>query len=188
MSCYICIHDIAYVIIYHYISYQVISYHIISYQCISVHISSMSLSYHHRHHHHHHHHHHHCHYQYHYHIISSYLSTLFVSCHIIVVCQYVSIMRLSCHYHVMSFSYHHHITYHHRACQEKTKSKYRTERKNRDAFRDLLRQHGDEGKITSSTFWGDYAEKARKCDAKHHEPTTDSIEFQEDERDHAWMS
>lgn len=44
--------------------------------------------------------------------------------------------------------------------QEKTKSKYRTERKNRDAFRDLLRQHGDEGKITSNTFWGDYAEKA----------------------------
>eukprot|EP00438_Fugacium_kawagutii_P000029 Skav208215 [mRNA] locus=scaffold3686:16063:20211:- [translate_table: standard] len=45
--------------------------------------------------------------------------------------------------------------------EEKTKSKYRTERKNRDAFRDLLRQHGDEGKITSNTFWGDYAEKAR---------------------------
>ena len=45
------------------------------------------------------------------------------------------------------------------ATQEKTKGKYRTERKNRDAFRDLLRQHGDDGKISSNTFWGDYAEK-----------------------------
>ncbi|CAK8991092.1 unnamed protein product [Durusdinium trenchii] len=46
--------------------------------------------------------------------------------------------------------------------KEKTKTKYRSERKNRDAFRDLLRQHGDEGKITSNTFWGDYAEKVVK--------------------------
>eukprot|EP00434_Breviolum_minutum_P001380 symbB.v1.2.001213.t1/scaffold66.1/size357995/16 len=46
--------------------------------------------------------------------------------------------------------------------KEKTKGKYRTERKNRDAFRDLLRQHGDDGKISSNTFWGDYAEKVVK--------------------------
>ena len=43
--------------------------------------------------------------------------------------------------------------------KDKTKAKYRAERKNRDAFRELLRQHGKEGKITSSTFWGDYAEE-----------------------------
>ncbi|CAE7556512.1 PRP40A [Symbiodinium pilosum] len=43
--------------------------------------------------------------------------------------------------------------------KDKTKAKYRAERKNRDAFRDLLREHGKEGKITSSTFWGDYAEE-----------------------------
>lgn len=49
------------------------------------------------------------------------------------------------------------------ATQEKTKGKYRTERKNRDAFRDLLRQHGDDGKISSNTFWGDYAEKVPRA-------------------------
>ena len=48
-----------------------------------------------------------------------------------------------------------------RELQDKTKAKYRTERKNRDAFRELLKEHGDKGKIATSSFWGDYAEKAR---------------------------
>ncbi|CAJ1328212.1 unnamed protein product [Effrenium voratum] len=48
--------------------------------------------------------------------------------------------------------------------KDKTKAKYRTERKNRDAFRELLKEHGDKGKIATSSFWGDYAEKVVKDD------------------------
>mmetsp|Transcript_21153 Transcript_21153/g.39761 ORF Transcript_21153/g.39761 Transcript_21153/m.39761 type:complete len:577 (+) Transcript_21153:51-1781(+) len=43
--------------------------------------------------------------------------------------------------------------------KEKTKAKYRAERKNRDEFRDLLDKHFRDGKINSQTFWGDYCEE-----------------------------
>eukprot|EP00931_Biecheleriopsis_adriatica_P024176 TRINITY_DN1512_c0_g1_i1.p1 TRINITY_DN1512_c0_g1~~TRINITY_DN1512_c0_g1_i1.p1 ORF type:complete len:568 (-),score=219.40 TRINITY_DN1512_c0_g1_i1:41-1744(-) len=46
--------------------------------------------------------------------------------------------------------------------QEKTKVKYRSERKNRDAFRELLRKDGANGKIQMTTGWSKYAEKVVK--------------------------
>mmetsp|Transcript_38904 Transcript_38904/g.70159 ORF Transcript_38904/g.70159 Transcript_38904/m.70159 type:complete len:572 (+) Transcript_38904:70-1785(+) len=47
---------------------------------------------------------------------------------------------------------------------EKTKVKFRAERKNRDAFREILRKDGDAGKIKANTHWGDYAETVVKDD------------------------
>jgi len=47
---------------------------------------------------------------------------------------------------------------------EKTKVKFRAERINRDAFREILRKDGEAGKIKANTHWGDYAETVVKDD------------------------
>ena len=160
--------------------------------------------FHHHHHHHHtvHHHHHRRRHLYHYHcnhhVISYWSTRLLVSSYIILIMSLlrhhcVIIISLSCHAMFISLLYF--VSY--IIIMPATRRKRRASNAQSESVGMRSGTCYDSTEMTEfyksppalfGETRGDYAEKARKCDAKHHEPTTDSIEFQEDERDHAWMS